>query len=82
MSIIKAQIAKDAPMNTALQRPKRPPVVLDEYFTLLDNLQKTGAVNMFGAAPHLREIFPELSRREARDVVLYWMETFSDRKGA
>lgn len=29
-------------MNTALQRPKRPPVVLDEYFTLLDNLQKNG----------------------------------------
>lgn len=64
------------------QKRIRPECLLEEHLTLLDNIQSTGAVNMFGAGLHLREIFPELSKHEARDVVLYWMDTFIERKGA
>lgn len=51
---------------------------VNEYFEYLDNLRESGVTNMFGAAPYLQQAFG-LSRYEARDVLLKWMETFSER---
>lgn len=51
---------------------------MNEYFEYLDNLRESGVTNMFGAAPYLQQAFG-LSRYEARDVLLKWMETFSER---
>lgn len=47
-------------------------------FEFLDNLRESGAINMFGAGPYVQDTFG-LDRREARDLVLEWMETFSTR---
>ena len=44
------------------------------YFAYLNALRESGAINMFGAAPYLQEAF-SLSRAEARDIVLKWMES-------
>ena len=33
---------------------------------------------MFGAAPYLREVFPELSRMESNEVLCNWMENYDE----
>lgn len=48
-------------------------------FAFLDDLRDSGKINMFGAAPYVEEVFG-LERREARKVVIDWMESFNDRK--
>lgn len=44
-------------------------------FLFLDRLRESGSINMFGAAPYLAEAFG-LSKREAREVLRQWMESF------
>lgn len=58
---------------------ERPEIVKDEHLITLDNIRESGITNMFGAAPYLQEFYPELSMKEAKDILLYWMKTFSDR---
>ncbi len=50
----------------------------EEMFVYLDNIRETSAINMFGAAPYLQDAFG-LSRHEARDILLEWMDTFFER---
>lgn len=52
----------------------------EEYFEYLDALRETGVTNMFGAAPYLESEF-EMSRKDARDILVEWMETFEQRHG-
>jgi len=42
------------------------------YFDFLDSLRLSGVISMFGAGVYLREIF-DLSRSDAREVLLMWM---------
>tara|TARA_R100000479_G_scaffold172925_1_gene118116 strand:+ start:1550 stop:1744 length:195 start_codon:yes stop_codon:yes gene_type:complete len=42
------------------------------YFDLLDTMRH--GMNMFGAPAKLREIFPEMGRRESIDITTAWME--------
>jgi hypothetical protein len=49
---------------------------MTEYFEYLDELRKSGETNMYGAAPYLQREFG-LSRTEARNILLAWMESFS-----
>jgi hypothetical protein len=51
----------------------------ESMFQYLDNLRESGQVNMFGSGAYLQSAFG-LSRYEAKDVVLEWMETFGERK--
>ncbi len=44
----------------------------------LDDLRESGAINMFGAAPYVSDAFG-VSKYEARDLVINWMETFAER---
>ena len=44
----------------------------------LDHLRETGAMNMFGAAPWLERTF-DLDSKEAKEVLAYWMKTFTER---
>ena len=46
-----------------------------EIFTILDAIRETGKVNMFGAAPHLRNCWgeDEMTKREANDWVKKYM---------
>ena len=46
-----------------------------KYFDFLIDLRDSGAINMFGAAPCLSAEFG-LDKREAREVLLAWMESF------
>ena len=46
------------------------------YF--LDELRDSGATNMFGAAPYIVEEFG-VTRKEARDLLLNWMQTVEER---
>jgi hypothetical protein len=50
----------------------------NEMFLYLDELRESGAVNMFGARPHLIEAF-SLSKADAGAVLSKWMQTFSQR---
>ena len=51
----------------------------EKYLIYLDNLRESGETNMYGAVPYLISTFPELSKTEAKKVLLNWMETFSKR---
>jgi hypothetical protein len=55
-----------------------PAVVYKEYFEMLDTMQEMGAVNMFGAPAKLREVFPNLGRREAMSITSEWMQSKND----
>ena len=50
----------------------------EEVNVFLDNLRETGAINMFVAAPYIAETF-DVSKKEARDLLKNWMETFAER---
>jgi len=50
----------------------------EDYFKFLDALRESGQINMFGAASYLVEMF-DLKRSEAREIVMEWMKTFSER---
>ena len=47
-------------------------------FEYLDNLRESGVTNMFGAGSYVEDEFG-LSRREAGDMLVEWMETFEER---
>ena len=53
---------------------------LEEYFAFLDIIRESGQINMFGAAPVLAETYG-LDKREARDILFQWMDTFAQRHG-
>jgi hypothetical protein len=57
----------------------RPDFVSDTHLEYLDNLRESGETNMFGAAEFVMAEFNNLTRGQAREVLLYWIRTFSDR---
>jgi hypothetical protein len=54
---------------------------LVEYFQFLDDLRESGITNMFGAASYLEDEF-ELSKKDAKKVLLDWMKTFDSQSTA
>lgn len=48
-----------------------------EYFEFLDDLRKSGEINMYAAAPYLQEYFG-LSVLTAREICKKWRDTFND----
>ena len=57
----------------------KPERLQEEHLEFLDNLRDSGVTNMFGATEYLLLEYPELSDKEAKDILFYWMETFSKR---
>ena len=51
----------------------------EEYFAYLESLRDSGVTNMFGAAPFLMHQFG-LSKQEAREVLLEWMNSYRSGK--
>ncbi len=49
-----------------------------EHYEFLDELRESGKTNMFGAGSYLQDEFG-MNKREARSVVLAWMESFAER---
>jgi len=52
-----------------------------EYFDFLDLLRESGTTNMFGAAPWLQEEYPDLTKREARQILSMWMKVYGKEGG-
>jgi hypothetical protein len=52
---------------------------LQACLTFLDRLRKGGVTNMFDARLKLRDAFPDLTTKQAGEVLLYWMRTFAAR---
>lgn len=48
----------------------------NEYWIFLENLRRSGAVNMFGAAPILAEYF-DIDEKEARKILGDWMRNYN-----
>lgn len=57
----------------------KPNFVTEEHLEFLDRLRERGITNMFGATPYIKEYFPELNKKQAREALTYWMKTFSER---
>jgi len=51
----------------------------NEYYEYLDALRESGVVNMFGAGAYLQDQFG-LSRYEAKDILIAWMEQYGSEK--
>ena len=56
---------------------KRPDGMTDAHLLYLDQLQESGVVNMFGAAPYLQSAFL-ITIEQAREYLFYWMSTFGN----
>ena len=50
----------------------------EKHLLFLDNLRASGVTNMFGATPYIQENFG-LEKTKASKILIYWMNTFSDR---
>lgn len=48
----------------------------NKYWIYLEKLRRSGATNMFGAAPYLQNEFG-LSQREARAILSEWMTNYN-----
>lgn len=58
----------------------KPTVVRPAHLAFLDALRRSGVTNMFGAVPYLKARFPKLSEKDARTVLMYWMDSFRARQ--
>ena len=53
------------------------PDSMNLYFRTLEQIRKSGKINMFGAAPYLMSAF-NLPRKEAMSVLVAWMESYNN----
>ena len=58
---------------------ERPGFVTENHLEFLDDLRESGVTNMFGATSYIEDEYPELSSQEAKDLLLYWMDSFNER---
>ena len=49
---------------------------MKEYFDYLVELRNSGETNMFGAAPYLEREF-DVTYKEAKEILLAWIESFN-----
>ena len=50
----------------------------EDYFTYLDELQKSGVTNMLGAASYLEDKF-WIEPSEAKEVLRLWIKSFEEK---
>ena len=49
-----------------------------EYYKTLEGIRRCGVVNMWGAAPVLRECYPDMSEQKSTDVLLSWIANYNE----
>lgn len=59
---------------------------LEDALLFLDDLRDSGITNMYGARPYLQEWWSDeynvtLEKKQASEVLTYWMTTFGERQG-
>lgn len=47
-----------------------------KYYQVLEAIRRTGAVNMWGAAPYLKECCPELSEKDSENILVNWISNY------
>ena len=57
---------------------EKPAIVTEEHLMYLDDLRESGVTNMFGAVPYIQGEFT-LGEKDAKDILIYWMESFGER---
>ena len=57
---------------------EKPAIVTEEHLMYLDDLRESGVTNMFGAVPYIQDEFT-LGKKDATDILIYWMESFVER---
>jgi len=50
----------------------------EEHKQYLDELRDSGETNMYGASSYLVVAFPELTNKEAKNILLEWMQSFNE----
>lgn len=55
------------------------PETMCGYLEYLDAMRESGETNMYLAAPYLVRQFPEIHEPTSHAVLIYWMQTFSNR---
>lgn len=50
----------------------------EAYYNVLEAIRQSGVTNMFGAAPYLKEFCPELSEKEAGEILCNWMNNYNE----
>ena len=58
---------------------KAPYYLKEEYLTFLDNLRSSGVVVVNAFGWFLKTAYPELLENQEREVLSYWMKTYSQR---
>ena len=48
----------------------------NEYWIYLEELRRSGEINMYGATPYLMKEF-DLSRSEAQKILVDWMQNYN-----
>jgi hypothetical protein len=66
----------------AKEKKVRPAFATEAHLVFLDDLRESGETNMYGARPYLMREFPALSREQAIQVVVYWMDSFPRKAAA
>lgn len=49
-----------------------------DYYHTLEAIRRTGVVNMWGAAPVLKECFTDLSDNLAQAILVNWIHNYSE----
>ena len=68
-------------MSKERKMKERPDFTEEYHLEYLDDLRESGITNMWGAAPYLESEYPELEKQQAREILFYWMDSFSKRHG-
>ena len=45
-------------------------------YRALEVIRETGDINMWGAAPYLRKMIPELCEEESKEILLEWISNY------
>lgn len=51
---------------------------INPVFRFLFHLQTIGVTNMCAATPYIQKAFPKLSKAEADNMLMFWMEHYRD----
>ena len=49
-----------------------------DYYADLEAIRESGICNMWGASIYLKEMNPELSDKEAKEILLTWIENYDE----
>ena len=58
---------------------EKPDKCEEKHLIFLDRLRESGVTNMLGGGMYLQQTYPKLSKNDAKAILVYWMDTFSDR---